>query len=85
MFRSQHEPEYYDHSSDSEDFEKSKNVLEKEVDDSYLEFRIFAEENLRNDEWELQAKSHRRSLLYTKKIYRKFKIIKQVRFFLDLY
>jgi len=59
VFRSQHESEYYDHSNDSEDFEKSKNVSEKEVVDSYLESRIFAEENLRNDEWELQVKSHR--------------------------
>jgi len=55
VFRSQHESEYYDHSNDSEDFEKSKNVSEKEVVDSYLESRIFAEENLRNDKWELQS------------------------------
>jgi len=63
----------------------SDDELEEETNDSYFEFRLFAEENLSNDKWKFQAETHHYCV---RKIYKKFikiYINEFVFFFLYLY
>jgi len=59
------QPEYYNHSSCFENLKKSmsEDKSNKKASNSYLEFRVFTEENLNDDKWKSQAEIHHRFII----------------------